>query len=220
MPNDPDTARETPGVGQRRASRPAVFLDRDETIIPNRAVTECTATPGDLYDPSLVRLLPGAGEALGELSRAGWPLVVVTNQGGLSHGLGTIEQVHAVNARMADLLRPFDAALAGVYLAPFRPGATFGRYASDPDRLRKPGPGMLLAAARDLGLDLPGSWMVGDAERDVEAGIAAGLDPSRCLRVGTPAIPDLAAAASIILRSGPPAEIVGGGGGGGTPRIE
>lgn len=183
--------------------RAAVFLDRDDTIIDNRHATAGTAHPGDLMDPAIVRLLPGAAEGLRRLHDAGFPLVVVTNQGGMAGGAGTAADVEACNDRMRELLRA-DAGvtLAGVYYSPWRPGGRIKRFAGS-HPWRKPAPGMLLAAAADLDLDLPESWMIGDAPRDTEAAVAAGLRPERCLLVGPGApLPDLAAAAHTILSAG------------------
>lgn len=179
--------------------RPAVFLDRDDTILANREATAPTAHPGDLIDPALVRLLPGAGGACRRLADAGFALVVVSNQGAIAMGHCTLEQVEAVNDRTRELLAGDGARLAGIYYSPARPGGTVARFAL-PDPWRKPAPGMILAAAAELELDLARSWMVGDAPRDVESAIAAGLAPERCLMIapGTP-LPDLATAAARIV---------------------
>lgn len=185
---------------------PAVFLDRDDTLVDNRAATAHTAAPGDLIDPELVRLLPGAGEACSRLQHAGLQLVVITNQGGVAQGLCTLRQVEAVNDRLRRLLRGHGVTLAGVYYSPNRPApaGVIPRFIG-PHPWRKPGPGMLLAAANDLDLDLSRSWTIGDAGRDVEAGVAAGLDPARGLRIG-PGHPftDLAAAAEHVLSAHKP----------------
>jgi histidinol-phosphate phosphatase family protein len=138
--------------------RPAVFLDRDGVVNmpPEGWVTE----PDDFV------LLPGAGEAIRRLNEAGWAVVVVTNQSAVGRGLMTREQMDAVHDRMVRLLAESGARLDGIYVCPHAPneGCT----------CRKPLPGMLLEAARELGLDLSRSVMVGDSERDIEAGKAAG----------------------------------------------
>lgn len=180
--------------------KPAVFLDRDDTILANREATAGTAWPGDLFEPARVRLLKGAGEGLAMLGRAGWRLVVVSNQGGLAAGVCTLEAVEATNDRMRALLAEHGVELAGVYMAPARPGGRVERFNEDPEGWRKPGAGMLRAAAAELGIDLGGSWMIGDAPRDLEAGMAAGLDPGRCVLVGTAEVPDLVRAAERVLR--------------------
>ncbi len=144
---------------------PAVFLDRDDTLIAN---------PGHLGDPEGVALLPGAAAACRRLNAAGYRVVVVTNQSGVARGLYEERSVHAVHARIADLLRADSGATVdGWYWCPFHPEAVVDRYRME-HPWRKPGPGMLLAAARDLALDLQRSWMVGDQERDVDAGAAVG----------------------------------------------
>ncbi len=149
----------------QRAARRAVFLDRDGTIIEDT---------GFVDDPAKVRLSPGAAEALTRLRRAGFMLVVASNQSGVARGLMTEETVHAVNARIAELLGD-KAGLDAFYYCPFLDGneAVVDEYRKDSD-WRKPRPGMLRAAARDHGIDLRQSWMIGDAPRDVEAGKAAG----------------------------------------------
>lgn len=181
--------------------RPAVFLDRDDTIIDTKEATAHSANPGDLTDPALVHLFPGAGEACAGLYHAGFPLIIVTNQGGIAQGVCTFREVEAVHDRLRELLLAFDVRPAGIYYSPNRPppAGIIAPY-NQPHAWRKPAPGMLLAAAADLGLDLPRSWMIGDAPRDVESGIAAGLPPDHCLRIGpSTSLPDLASAAELIL---------------------
>lgn len=181
--------------------RPAVFLDRDDTILNTTARTAATPFPGDLIDPELVALLPGAAEGLALLGRAGFALVVVTNQGALAAGRATLAAVEAVNDRMRELLAAHAVQLDGVYMAPARPSGADRRFNHDPERWRKPGPGMILAAACELGLDIARSWMVGDASRDLESGRAAGISDARCIQVGRD-VPDLIAAAARILSPG------------------
>lgn len=191
----------TPGPLTPEAPRPAVFLDRDDTLIHNAdlPVEAFPATPGDLYLPEHVRLMPGVLEACTHLADAGFVLVGVTNQGCVARGSASIADVEATNDRLRELLtiegRPL---LSAVYAAPHHPEAVVDHLrAANP--WRKPGPGMILAAARELHLDLARSWLVGDAERDIEAGINAGLAPDHCLRVGDGGLADLAAAVDVIL---------------------
>jgi histidinol-phosphate phosphatase family protein len=182
-----------------------VFLDRDDTLIAARSLPAppLPAAPGDLVDPGLVRLLPGVLGACRRLKDAGYVLVVVSNQGVVARGGGTLEQVEAVNRRMMELLceegEPGRSLIEAVYWCPFHPKGTVARFARE-HPWRKPGPGMVLAAAEELGLDLAASWLVGDAPRDVEAGVAAGLASGRCILIGTGGPEDLAAAAEAILR--------------------
>jgi histidinol-phosphate phosphatase family protein len=181
--------------------RRAVLLDRDDTLIANREATQATPFPGDLFDPSLVRLLPGVGDAMALLKAHGFLLVVVSNQGALSLGRCSLRDVEATNDRMRSLLAVFGVTLAGSYFSPAREHGTVVRFAQDSQGWRKPLGGMIRAAAAELDLDLRASWLVGDTDRDTAAGIAGGIPPAHCLRIGTPALPGLPAAATLIIRS-------------------
>ena len=133
-------------------SRPAVFLDRDGTLIEDL---------GYLRDPRAVRLLPGIGAALARLDRAGLPAVVVTNQSGIARGLLSEAQYRETERRLDDLLAIEGVALAGHYFCPHLPEIT------GPCGCRKPGTLLYRRAAVELGLDLAASWWVGDRARDV-----------------------------------------------------
>ncbi|MEQ9097143.1 MAG: HAD-IIIA family hydrolase [Phycisphaerales bacterium] len=164
-------------------ARPAVFFDRDDTLIENRTLpAEAMAgKAGDLADPAWVRPLPGAREACQCAVRLGYAVIIVTNQGVAARGGATLEQVEATCRRTIELLGPgIEACLA----CPFHPQGIGPMSLRREHAWRKPQPGMLLAAADLFGLDLKRSWMVGDAPRDVQAGVAAGLPPERCLKVG------------------------------------
>lgn len=178
----------------------AVFLDRDDTLIATTDATAGSAAPGDLFDPAGVRLLPTVAEGLKRLMEAGFTLVVVSNQGALAAGRCSLAQVEATNDRMRALLREQGVTIAGVYMAPRRPDGIVPRFMHDPEAWRKPGAGMLRAASRELGVDLLASWMIGDAERDLDAGRSAGILSARCIRVGTAEVPDMAAACARVLR--------------------
>ena len=151
-------------------------------------------------DPSHVCVFDGVREALGALQARGFRTVIVTNQSGIGRGYFTVADYEAVQARFLELLGPglIDAA----YMCPDHPDTATER--------RKPGPGMLLEAARDLGLDLARSWMVGDRAGDLEAGQRAGVRPILVLTgEGTAADPagavfvakDFASAAEFILKT-------------------
>jgi len=144
----------------------AVFLDRDNTLI---------ADPGYIRQPDQVKLLPGAAEAVRRFRDAGYRVVVVTNQSGVARGYLTEDQLAAVHDRLRTLLRADGAELDAIYYCPYLdgPDATVATYRRK-SPLRKPEPGMLLQAAADHQLDLARSWMIGDSERDVEAGRRAG----------------------------------------------
>ena len=147
-------------------ARAAVFLDRDNTII---------ADPGYLSDPDEVSLLPGAGQSIRRLNKAGYAVVVVTNQSGVARGMVSEHVLGEIHDRLREVLLEQGARLDGVYYCPYLEGddAVVEQYRRRSD-LRKPEPGMLLRAARELDLDLDRSWMIGDSARDVEAGVRAG----------------------------------------------
>lgn len=163
--------------------RPAVFFDRDDTLIENATlpVEALAGRPGDLADPDWVRPLPGAAEACRRAQELGFAVILVTNQGVVARGGATLDQVEATCRRTLDLLGPgIEACLA----CPFHPHATGPAEFCREHSWRKPQPGMLLAAAKLFNLDLARSWMVGDAQRDIDAGLAAGLPETHCLLVG------------------------------------
>ncbi|HPF14384.1 MAG: D-glycero-beta-D-manno-heptose 1,7-bisphosphate 7-phosphatase [Planctomycetes bacterium] len=145
-------------------SRKAVFLDRDGTL--NREVHY-------LADPDRFEWLPGVLDALHALQAGGWALVVVTNQSGIAQGLVEVDDLDAIHARMRTELASAGVTLAGIYSCPHHPhiGRAPWVHACE---CRKPAPGMLLEAQRDLDLDLAESWMIGDSLRDLQAGWAAG----------------------------------------------
>ncbi len=150
-------------------NRPAVFVDRDGTL--NEMLYD--ETHGIFDSPRLpeqVRLKPGAAEFLKRLRQAGFFLCVATNQPGLARGTLTQAAFDAVNSRVAGLLAEEGAAWDAVKFCPHSPDKAGGGSCS----CRKPAPGMLLEAAREYGLDLASSWMVGDGLNDVQAGRAAG----------------------------------------------
>lgn len=140
---------------------PAVFFDKDGTLIRD--------VPYNV-DPQRIILAPGAADSLRRLRHAGFRLVVVTNQSGVARGLFPEAALAAVRARLEELLGlPLD----GFNYCPHHPQGSRPEYAIECS-CRKPQPGLLLAAARDLSLNLAGSWMVGDILNDIEAGHRAG----------------------------------------------
>jgi D-glycero-D-manno-heptose 1,7-bisphosphate phosphatase len=145
-------------VGKREVKR-GVFLDRDGVI--NRAVMR----DGKPFPPATVaefELLPGVEEACARLKAAGWLLIVATNQPDVGRGTQRREEVEAMHAAMSARL-PIDRVEVS-----YDPGQGV------PSEFRKPAPGMLLRAARELDIDLAGSWMIGDRWRDIDCGAAAG----------------------------------------------
>ncbi len=182
--------------------RAAVFLDRDDTLMAANGLPAPPppAAPGDVVDPALVRLLPGVLDGCRRLHAAGFVLVVVSNQGVVARGGATLDQVESVNARFRSLSvgAANEPLVTASYFCPFHPKGSVPRFAME-HPWRKPAPGMILAALSELDLDPARSWLIGDADRDIAAGAAAGLAPDRCLRVG-PGL-DFAGAAGTILRS-------------------
>ncbi len=187
----------------RPAKRRAVFLDRDGTIIEQ---------VHHLRDPAEVRLLSGAGEALRALRKNGYAVVVVTNQSVVGRGLLSEDGLAAVHAEMCRQLADHGVRLDGYYYCPIAPTGDDRLEIEHPDR--KPAPGMLWRAARELDLALGASWMVGDALTDVLAGRNAGCAATILVRSGYGAtqsvehpaidyvVDDLTAAAELILSSG------------------
>jgi len=147
-------------------TRPAVFFDRDNTLIVN---------PSYLGDPEKVVLMPGAPAAVARCRAMGFSIVVVSNQSGVARGLFTEDDVQSVNDRVEELLTEEnpDAIIDRQEYSPEHPDAVIDAYRRDSIR-RKPGPGMLLDAASAMNLNLKKSWLVGDVPRDIEAGHAAG----------------------------------------------
>jgi mannose-1-phosphate guanylyltransferase len=194
--------RENSGTrSQSLLPRPAVFLDRDGTVIEHVHY---------IGDPSKVRLLAGVTPALRRLQEAGFPLVVVTNQSAIGRGYITVEQYEAVNAEMVRQLAIEGVTLDAVYYCPEAPSGEDRAIVTHEDR--KPGPGMLLKGAKDHNLDLSTSWMIGDMISDALAGINAGcrgtflvetgkklLEDEAGAVPGLVVVPDLSAAADVIL---------------------
>lgn len=156
LADDPGTdARPCPDDPARSAVQtPAALLfDRDDTVIVDVPY---------LSDPALVRPVPGAVETLRSLRAAGLPCGIVSNQSGVARGLITPAQLDAVNARVEELLGPFDTWQACVH--------------GDDDgcTCRKPAPGLVQGAAAALGVDVRRCVMIGDTGADVLAATAAG----------------------------------------------
>jgi len=143
--------------------RPAVFLDRDGTLTEER---------GYIDRLELLSLYPWTGDALRLLKRGGFAVVVVTNQAGVARGLFD-EALLGTLHREIDARLPPGAAPDAYYYCPHAPDAAIERYRR-PCRCRKPAPGMIEQACRDLDLDPARSITIGDRWRDVESGQAAG----------------------------------------------
>lgn len=152
--------------------RPAAFLDRDgvlNALVPDPA----SGRDESPLHPDDVRLLPGAASAAGRLAAAGFALVGVSNQPAAAKGTISMEQLDAVQERVLELLGSEGVRFDGFYLCKHHPEAVIASLRGPCD-CRKPAPGMLLAAAAELDLDLERSWMIGDTDADVGAARAAG----------------------------------------------
>lgn len=183
----------------------AAFLDRDGVIVVDH---------GYVHRVEDLRFVPGAVPALQRLQAAHWRLVVVTNQSGIARGLYAQADYEAFTARMRHELAGAGVHLDAVHCCPHLPDASVPAY-----RLacncRKPGPGMLQRAARELALNLPASVMIGDRASDVQAGRAAGVGRCLLVRSGLPlaeaaigeadaVFDDLAGCADALLSTVPP----------------
>lgn len=156
----------------------AIFLDRDGTLAhpyhyPSR--------------PEHLRLYDNISQGLRQLSASGFKLVVITNQSGIARGYFTEADLAEMHAHLASELARQEVTLAGIYYCPHHVDGVIPELARVCD-CRKPQPGMLLRAARDLGIDVAQSWMVGDILDDVEAGKRAGCR-TVLVDVGTEALP-------------------------------
>src|SRR5205823_10711431 len=150
-------------AGMTDALSAAVFVDRDGTIIEDRDY--CS-------DPKDVKIFPGVVEALRRLKSNGFKLIIITNQSGIGRGLFKTEQYRAVEA---ELLRQLgDGLIHATYFCPDVPG--------QPSTHRKPAPGMIVDATREHQIDVSRSFLIGDAEIDVECAHNAGV---RAIRVRT-----------------------------------
>lgn len=142
--------------------RAAAFLDRDGTIIDDAHY---------IARPELVRLRPGAGEAIARLNAASIPVIVVTNQSGIARGLVTWAAYDTVADRLAELLAARGAHIDATYVCPHHPDF------DQACECRKPGTLLFQLAASELALDLRRSTYIGDRCRDVEPGIVLGGRP-------------------------------------------
>jgi D-glycero-D-manno-heptose 1,7-bisphosphate phosphatase len=174
-----------------RAKSPAVFVDRDGTIVQD--ADYCSS-------PEQVRVFDGAAVALRRLKNAGYKIIVITNQSGIGRGFFTEKQYRTVEAEVSRQLG--NGLIDATYFCPDRPG--------QPSQCRKPAPGMVFQAAQDRHIDLSRSFLIGDKEIDAECAHNAGV---RAIRVRTGfdkmtegscadwVAEDLKAAAEIILNA-------------------
>jgi histidinol-phosphate phosphatase family protein len=141
----------------------AVFFDRDGTLIEDVPY---------LTDPAKLRLMAGAAEAVRLLQGQGYACIVITNQSAVGRGLLSEARLTEIHAEMRRQFAAEGVRLDGLYYCTTVPVSADRHTIDDPNR--KPGPGMLQQAARELGLALGESWMVGDMLSDILAGVNAG----------------------------------------------
>lgn len=163
-----------------RNKQKAIFLDRDGTI--NKYV-------GFLRNIDDFELIDGASEAIKMINQSGYLAIVVTNQPVIARGEVSWEELHEIHKKMETLLGKDGAYIDGLYICPHHPDKGFEgerpEYKFDCD-CRKPKPGLLLKATRDFNIDLSQSYMIGDSERDVEAGQNAGCKDSLLIETNKP----------------------------------
>ena len=145
--------------------RPAAFLDRDGVINMDR---------GYVSRAEDFEFVTGVFEGAAALQRLGFALVVITNQSGIGRGLYSESDFLALTRWMSDRFEQHSVHIDGVFYCPHHPTEAFGRYQCECD-CRKPAPGMLLRAARELNLDLTRSAMFGDKVSDLQAAAAVGV---------------------------------------------
>lgn len=146
----------------------AVFLDRDGVLIENRS--------DYVRDWSHVSILPLVMDALSGFHKQGLKIIIVTNQSAVGRGLMTFETAQEINHRLIRTIKENGGWIDAAYMCPHEP--------LDQCNCRKPRPGLLLQAARDLSVDLASSWLVGDAWSDLLAGQSAGLLGTILVRTG------------------------------------
>jgi D-glycero-D-manno-heptose 1,7-bisphosphate phosphatase len=146
---------------------PAVFLDRDGTV---------NIEKNYLHKIEDFEFIPGAEEAILRLNRAGYKVVIVTNQSGVARGYYSLDAVTRLHEQLQDRLSETGAMIDAFYVCPHHPTEGVGEFGVECE-CRKGKPGMLLDAAREMDIALAASFIIGDKLSDIEAGIAAGCTP-------------------------------------------
>ncbi|MDN4628186.1 D-glycero-beta-D-manno-heptose 1,7-bisphosphate 7-phosphatase [Erwinia sp. PsM31] len=155
---------------------PAIFLDRDGTMNIDR---------GYVHEIDNFQFIDGVIEAMQELKKMGFALVVVTNQSGIARGLFTEDTFMQLTEWMDWSLADREVDLDGIYYCPHHPEGVVEEYRQECD-CRKPQPGMLLSAQKELNIDMAASYIVGDKIDDLLAGKAAGVGTKVLVRSGKP----------------------------------
>jgi len=201
MSDLPATPIVAPSREEPPGTRRALFLDRDGVV--NDDI-------GFLYRREDCRFTEGIFALAQAFQAKGFRIVIATNQSGIGRGLFGEAEFARLMGWMRDEFARRGVTLAGIYHCPYHPTEGQGPYRRD-HPWRKPAPGMLLQAAADLGLDLKRSWTIGDRERDIEAGRAAGIGTLVRYDPGAPRlerrddywiVPRLAEATALLEREG------------------
>jgi D-glycero-D-manno-heptose 1,7-bisphosphate phosphatase len=145
-------------MGDNVVYEAAIFMDRDGTV---------SEEVGYMYHAGLYRVFPWTGEAIRKINDSGMKSILVTNQSGIERGYFKESTVHEVHRVLESELQRWEARLDAIYYCPHTPERNCD--------CRKPKPGMLLRAARELGIDLGRSYMIGDRYLDVRTAHAAGV---------------------------------------------
>lgn len=148
------------------ALKPALFLDRDGVLNEDQ---------GYVHRWEDFRWIAGAREVVAAFNRAGWLVIVVTNQSGVGRGYYTEADMHALHAQMTKELAAAGARIDAFYFCPQHPEAAEAVYRHPDPPDRKPNPGMILRALADWPIDRDRSLLVGDKESDLEAADRAGV---------------------------------------------
>ncbi|SFC70708.1 D-glycero-beta-D-manno-heptose 1,7-bisphosphate 7-phosphatase [Pragia fontium] len=170
---------------------PAIFLDRDGTL---------NVDHGYVHEIDQFQFIDGVIEACLELKKMGFALVVVTNQSGIARGKFTEEQFITLTEWMDWSLADRDIDLDGIYYCPHHPDGEEGEFRQTCD-CRKPKPGMLISAQKELNIDMAASYMVGDKADDMQAAINAGVGHKVLVRTGKAITPESEALADVVLDS-------------------
>jgi len=147
---------------------PAIFLDRDGVIIEN-----CTNYVRTWND---VEIYPQALAALAKIQHLPYKIVIITNQSAIGRGIITQATAEEINRRLLEEIRLAGGRIDGLFMCPHSP--------QDGCRCRKPQPGLIYQAAKELKLDLKRSLLIGDALTDLQAGISAGIGKVALVRTG------------------------------------
>ncbi|MFH8133509.1 D-glycero-beta-D-manno-heptose 1,7-bisphosphate 7-phosphatase [Pantoea osteomyelitidis] len=170
---------------------PAIFLDRDGTL---------NVDHGYVHEIDNFQFIDGVIEAMRELKNMGFALVLVTNQSGIARGMFTEDQFMQLTEWMDWSLADRDVDLDGIYYCPHHPEGSVAEYRQECD-CRKPQPGMLLSAQKELHIDMAASYIVGDKPDDMHAGAAAGVGTKVLVKTGKPVTLEGEAVADWVINS-------------------